>query len=267
MADEEEEEEEEVVVLGSMQVPLRPVVDAFEDIMLLWALGQPQAAPQNAFVRQSSESLRLDACGHILTIVQAPSALNEPGVTGAVLWDSAVILGKFLEHANDLHLLNLRGKRCVELGAGCGFVGCVATLLGAEVILTDLPDRLRLLQKNVAENTGQYSTQVLASVQELTWGEELDESLITPFPEFVLASDVVYNEKAVEELLCTLKWMCCSISTVILATELRNDAILEYFLESALKDFCVWRVPQSQWHPDFRSQRIAIYIMTKCQPE
>lgn len=61
---------------------------------------------------------------------------------------------------------------------------CVAALLGAEVILTDLFDRLRLLQKNVTENTRQFGSQFMAKVQELTWGEELDESLTTPSPDF-----------------------------------------------------------------------------------
>lgn len=93
--------------------------------------------------------------------------------------------------------------------------------------------------------------------------------------------------------------MCGSLSMVILAAELRNgmshnvmfffflpveftllnvknchcifmhgaDAVLEYFLEASLKDFLVWRVPQSQWHPDFQSQRVAVYIMTKIQSQ
>ena len=41
------------------------------------------------------------------------------------------------------------------------------------------------------------------------------------------------------------------------------DAILEYFLEAALKDFIVGCINQEQWHPDYRSQRVVIYIMVK----
>lgn len=46
-----------------------------------------------------------------------------PGVTGAVMWDSGVVLGKFLEHSVDSKMLVLQGKKVVELGSGCGLVG------------------------------------------------------------------------------------------------------------------------------------------------
>jgi predicted nicotinamide N-methyase len=48
---------------------------------------------------------------------------NTLGVTGGVMWDSGVVLAKLLEHAADTHGLQLRGKKCVELGAGCGLTG------------------------------------------------------------------------------------------------------------------------------------------------
>jgi predicted nicotinamide N-methyase len=58
-----------------------------------------------------------------LTVFGVALVQNKPGVTGAVLWDSVIMLGKFLEHSHDSRLLSLKGKRCIELGAGCGFVG------------------------------------------------------------------------------------------------------------------------------------------------
>ncbi|KAI7994100.1 EEF1A lysine methyltransferase 3 [Camellia lanceoleosa] len=75
-----------------------------------------------------------------------------PGLTGSVLWDKGVVLGKFLEHAIESRTILLQGKKVVELGSSCGLVGCIVALLGAEVILIDLPDRLRLLRKNVGTN-------------------------------------------------------------------------------------------------------------------
>lgn len=48
---------------------------------------------------------------------------NTPGVTGSVMWDSGVVLGKFLEHSVDSKDLSLEGKKIVELGSGCGLVG------------------------------------------------------------------------------------------------------------------------------------------------
>uniref|UniRef100_A0A1D1YXL5 Methyltransferase-like protein 21B n=1 Tax=Anthurium amnicola TaxID=1678845 RepID=A0A1D1YXL5_9ARAE len=170
--------------MGSYAAEVRLVDDAAGEIMLLWAIQQPTLARPNAFARQSSLELRLDACGHQLTICQSPSSMSNPGVTGAVMWDSGVVLGKFLENAVDLGRLLLQGKKVIELGSGCGLVGCMAALMGARVILTDLPDRLRLLKKNVELNVKGGNARGSAEVCELTWGDDLESELIEPLPEF-----------------------------------------------------------------------------------
>lgn len=41
------------------------------------------------------------------------------------------------------------------------------------------------------------------------------------------------------------------------------DAVLECFLDAALKDFMVGRVEQTQWHPDYCSHRVAMYVLVK----
>ena len=46
-----------------------------------------------------------------------------PGVIGVVMWDSGVVLGKFLEHVVDSGMLVLQGKKIVELGSSYGLVG------------------------------------------------------------------------------------------------------------------------------------------------
>ncbi|RZB60827.1 Protein N-lysine methyltransferase METTL21A isoform B [Glycine soja] len=186
-----------------------------------------------------------------------------PGVTGAVMWDSGVVLGKFLEHAVDSGMLVLQGKKIVELGSGCGLVGCIATLLGSEVIVTDLPDRLRLLRKNIETNMKHVSLRGSVTATELTWGEDPDPELIDPKPDFVIGSDVVYSEGAVVDLLETLMQLSGPNTTIFLAGELRNDAILEYFLEAAMDNFTIGRVEQTLWHPDYCSNRVVIYVLVK----
>ncbi|KAL5225869.1 hypothetical protein ABZP36_012508 [Zizania latifolia] len=243
-------------------VRLVGVSGAAGETMLLWALGQPAAQPQNAFVRQAAHSLTLDACGRRLSLLQSPSSMAAPGVTGAVVWDSGVVLAKFLEHAVDSGRLALRGARVVELGAGCGLAGCVAAHLGADVLLTDLPDRLKLLRKNVELNAGDVRGS--ARVAELVWGDDADPEWLQPPPEFVIGSDVIYNEEAVDELLITLRQLSGPhTTTIILAAELRNDVVLECFLEAAMADFQVGCVEQDEWHPEFRTKRVALFILVK----
>ncbi|GMH03916.1 hypothetical protein Nepgr_005755 [Nepenthes gracilis] len=259
----EEEKEEIKVKLGSFNGNVKVVNDASEEIMLLWGLQQPTFSKPNAFVQQSSLALHLDACGHSLSILQSPSSLINPGVTGAVMWDSGIVLGKFIEHAVDSGMLLLQGKKVVELGSGCGLVGCIAALLGAQVVLTDLPERLRLLTKNVKTNLIPSDLRGSAMVRELIWGEEPDPEVLEPLADYVLGSDVIYSEEAVGDLLATLRQLCGIHTTGILAGELRNDAVLEYFLEVAMEDFLIGRVDQTDWHPDYHSQRVVIYMLTK----
>ncbi|XAR55202.1 hypothetical protein NMG60_11035200 [Bertholletia excelsa] len=125
--DTEEEEKMKMVRMGSYRGRVRMVSSsqegASEEMMLLWGMQQPTLSKPNAFVSQSSLHLSLDACGRSLSILQSPSSLGTPGVTGSVLWDSGVVLGKFLEHAVESGMMLLQGKKVVELGAGCGLVG------------------------------------------------------------------------------------------------------------------------------------------------
>ncbi|KAL0377131.1 UNVERIFIED_CONTAM: Protein-lysine methyltransferase C42C1.13 [Sesamum calycinum] len=299
----DEEVENVVAGLGSYGGKVGLVSDCEEEIMLLWAIQQPIFSKHNAFVSQSALQLHIDACGRSLSILQSPSSLGTPGVTGSVMWDSGIILGKFLEHSVESGTIFLQGKNVIELGSGCGLVGGIklmrwygvakkmvkqgylflrmgssaltpymtalsnlaqlhCCLLGAQVILTDLPDRLKLLKKNVETNL-YGDVRGSATVNELTWGDDLDTDITDPSPDFVLGSDVVYSEGAVLDLMETLVGLCGKQTTVILAGELRNDAILEYFLEAAMKEFVVGRVDQDQWHPDYCSSRVAIYVLVK----
>ncbi|XP_028805620.1 protein-lysine methyltransferase METTL21D-like isoform X2 [Neltuma alba] len=245
-----EEEEAVMANLGSYGGKVRLLAEgeesAAEEIMLLWAIQQPTLSKPNAFVSQSSLNLRLDSCGHSLSILQSPSSLSAPGVTGSVMWDSGVVLGKFLEHSVDSGRLVLQGKKIVELGSGCGLVGFIAALLGGQVILTDLPDRLRLLRKNIETNIKHVDVRGTATATELIWGEDPDLELTEPAPDYV-----------------TLGQLSGTKTTIFLAGELRNDAILEYFIEAAMKNFEIGRVDQTLWHPDYRSNRVALYVMVK----
>ncbi|KAL1356243.1 hypothetical protein AAHE18_05G170100 [Arachis hypogaea] len=233
--DEEEEREDATMAkLGSYGGEVRLVVDgeesAAEEIMLLWGIQQPTLSKPNSFVSQSSLKLSIDSCGHSLSILQSPSSL---------------------------------GKKIVELGSGCGLVGCIAALLGGEVILTDLPDRLRLLRKNIETNMKQFCLRGSVTATELIWGDDADLELVKPMPDYVLGSDVVYSEGAVEDLLETLGQLCGPNTTIFLAGELRNDAILEYFLEAAMNNFRIGRVDQNLWHPDYCSNRVVLYVLVK----
>ncbi|KAL5746993.1 hypothetical protein ACOSP7_023984 [Xanthoceras sorbifolium] len=60
------------------------------------------------------------------------------------------------------------------------------------------------------------------------------------------------------DLLDTLLQLCGSETTIFLA-----DSVLEYFLEAAMKGFVIGRVEQTQWHLDYCSRRVVMYILVK----
>lgn len=83
------------------------------------------------------------------------------------------------------HLINAANSLSIMLYSYLFFfLSCIAALLGGEVILTDLPDRLRLLRKNIETNMKHISLRGSITATELTWGEDPDPEIIDPTPDY-----------------------------------------------------------------------------------
>lgn len=139
---------------------------------------------------------------------------------GAVMWPAALALCSFLD--NNRHMVNLQGKEVLELGAGTGLVTIVASLLGAAVTATDLPDVLGNLRSNVMRNTRglcRHTPQIAA----LSWGYDLRRAYPSSVYhyDYVLAADVVYHHDYLGELLATMKHFCQPGTTLIWANKVR----------------------------------------------
>ncbi|RMD40639.1 hypothetical protein DV735_g4509, partial [Chaetothyriales sp. CBS 134920] len=124
--------------------------------------------------------------------------LHEPSLTGDNLglktWASSLLLAK--------RLITLRAEvacdkgRVLELGAGTGLVGISAACLwGASVVLTDLPDIVPNLAKNVSLNSdlivasgGEADTRVLDWSDVSTMPQHQSEKYHT-----IIAADPIYS--------------------------------------------------------------------------
>ncbi|XP_051234184.1 uncharacterized protein LOC127351071 [Dicentrarchus labrax] len=154
---------------------------------------------------------------------------------GAVMWPAALALCSFLD--NNRQRVNLQGKEVLELGAGTGLVTIVASLLGASVTATDLPEVLGNLRANVMRNTRgncRHTPQFAA----LSWGYDLERtypSSVYPY-DYVLAADVVYHHDFLDELLVTMKHFCKPGTTLIWANKVRFETDLT-FTENFKKAF------------------------------
>ncbi|TNM90974.1 hypothetical protein fugu_003263 [Takifugu bimaculatus] len=154
---------------------------------------------------------------------------------GAVMWPGALALCSFLD--NNRQMVDVRGKEVLELGAGTGLVTIVASLLGASVTATDLPEVLSNLKANVMRNTRgrcRHTPQVAA----LVWGHDLETTYPTSVYryDYVLAADVVYHHDFLNELLDTMKHFCRPGTTLIWANKVRFEGDLK-FMEDFQKTF------------------------------
>ncbi|XP_007421355.1 protein-lysine methyltransferase METTL21E-like [Python bivittatus] len=154
--------------------------------------------------------------GHQIKITEAKDSY------GAVVWPSALVLCHFLE--TNVKLYNMVDKNVIEIGAGTGLVSIVASLLGACVTSTDLPELLGNLQYNVLRNT-KLKCKHEPQVKELVWGVDLQKNFPRPSSQFdyILAADVVYHHPYLEELLLTFDHLCMDNTTIIWAMQFRLE--------------------------------------------
>eukprot|EP00931_Biecheleriopsis_adriatica_P066095 TRINITY_DN40509_c0_g1_i1.p1 TRINITY_DN40509_c0_g1~~TRINITY_DN40509_c0_g1_i1.p1 ORF type:complete len:394 (-),score=57.58 TRINITY_DN40509_c0_g1_i1:88-1131(-) len=127
---------------------------------------------------------------------------------GASLWLASRVLLNFLERDFFAGQADLRGLKLLELGAGCGLPGMGLAQLGADVVLTDVPELCPLLDLNVALNFSSTTDgNTPPRVAPLTWGNRSDLVNLVRSEQkfdFVIASDICYDKYSLGELFETL---------------------------------------------------------------
>jgi predicted nicotinamide N-methyase len=162
----------------------------------------------------------------------------------AELWASGVAL------AHDVSMRSLRGRPTLELGCGLGLPSIAAARAGGRVLATDWsPDAVRATADNAERNGVDVET------LRCSWAEP--DALVerAPWP-LVLASDVLYERRNVEQLLELLPRLVDQTGLVLLADPGRVPA--ERFLEAAPEQG--WTV-RSIASP--RAPRVLIHRLTR----
>lgn len=155
--------------------------------------------------------------GRTLTIFQNWDKIG----VAAVVWDAAIVLGRYLEKKAP----ELQGKKVIELGAGTGVAGIVASFLGGKVTITDRKMAINITRMNVEGNLG--DNQRTVEIKELEWGQNVT-SFSPPF-EYILGADIVYIEETFPALLKTLLDLCDGNSVVLLSCKIRYDRDVRFF--------------------------------------
>lgn len=185
--------------------------------------------------------------------------------TGLKLWDGAFLLARYLENGVTFPAGFWCNKRCVELGSGCGLVGIVAWLLGARVILTDMPSAVNHTKVCVTLNTDRLTQEdsLLAGrladieVQSYCWGENTD-SFVCPF-DFVLGSDIVYHPEATQSLITSLKLFSGPQTVTLISYKQRGLGEEIFFTELTNSGFTFKEISRDYHPPDFQDSGYNIF--------
>ncbi|GJN22562.1 hypothetical protein PR202_gb10140 [Eleusine coracana subsp. coracana] len=145
----------------------------------------------------STSAISLEVMGHRLHISQDPNSKH----LGTTVWDASMVFVKFLEKNSRKGRFcpsKLKGKRVIELGAGCGLAGFGMALLGCDVITTDQVEVLPLLMRNVERNKSWISQSNSDSgslgsmtVAELDWGNKAHIKAVAPPFDYIIGTDVM----------------------------------------------------------------------------
>ncbi|KAF8039480.1 hypothetical protein BT93_B1876 [Corymbia citriodora subsp. variegata] len=209
--------------------------------------------------------ITIDILGHQLQFAQDPNSKH----LGTTVWDASMVLVKYLEKNSRRGRFcpsKLKGKRVIELGAGCGVAGFGMALLGCDVVTTDQAEVLPLLRRNVERNTSrilQMNPDSFGSIQvaELDWGNMEHIKAVHPPFDFIIGTDVVYAEHLLEPLLETIYALSGPRTCILLGYEMRSTSVHEQMMQMWKRSFVLKPIPKSKMHGKYQHPSIQLFMM------
>ncbi|KAL7153950.1 hypothetical protein ABFS83_04G202000 [Erythranthe nasuta] len=215
----------------------------------------------------NTSAVIFEVLGHQLHFAQDPNSKH----LGTTVWDASMVFAKFLEkncRRGRFSPSKLKGKRVIELGAGCGVAGFGMALLGCDVVTTDQTEVLPLLMRNVDRNTSRILQIAPGSdsfgsmkVAELNWGNADHIRAVEPPFDYIIGTDVVYAEHLLEPLLQTILALSGPRTTIVLGYELRSTNVHDQMLDLWKRNFEVKSVPKSKMHSEYQHPSIQLFMM------
>ncbi|KAG2305405.1 hypothetical protein Bca52824_034056 [Brassica carinata] len=214
----------------------------------------------------STCTVTLEVLGHKLNFAQDPNSKH----LGTTVWDASMVFAKYLGkncRKGRFSPSKLKGKRAIELGAGCGVAGFAMAMLGCDVVSTDQKEVLPLLKRNVEWNTstilqmnpGSGFIIWIARVAELDWGNEDHIRAV----ERHLTMSSVYSEQLLEPLLHTILALSGPKTTVMLGYEIRSTIVHDKMLQMWKDNFEVKTIPRSKMDGEYQDPSIHLYLMSQ----
>lgn len=158
--------------------------------------------------------------------------VGDDGIAG-LQWAGGVRLARLFDE------MEWKGKRCLELGAGCGLTSCVVAALGGSVVCTDA--EIAHARATMEANSGamrlragdDWIEPVCATFE---WGPDLPAGVRGEY-DVVFAGDCLYAESHAADLLCALCAAAPHENTVVWVCGAVSDDAHRAFRELAPKAF------------------------------
>ena len=138
-------------------------------------------------------------------LLASPSATTDPELTGQLIWPVSTLVSHFI--ASPMGKKLIKGKNVIELGAGCGLPGIVASQSGASHVT--FTDGNEVVVNTLLEQNAKRYAKCPTSVCQFVWGN-IDHfnnvrSITRRSFDVVLAADVVQWPAVLEPLIHTIK--------------------------------------------------------------
>ncbi|KAG9444329.1 hypothetical protein H6P81_015669 [Aristolochia fimbriata] len=222
---------------------------------------------EDRFNSPNTSAVALDVLGHQLQFSQDPNSKH----LGTTVWDASMVFVKYLERncrKGRFSPVKLKGKRVIELGAGCGLAGFGMALLGCDVVSTDQVEVLPLLMRNVERNVSRITQTNHDSgsfgsinVAELDWGNKEHIQAVDPPFDYIIGTDVVYAEHLLDPLMQTIFGLSGPRTTIMLGYEIRSTSVHKQMLEMWKNNFEVKTIPKTKMDSKYQHDSIQLFIM------
>ncbi|XP_078420594.1 EEF1A lysine methyltransferase 3-like [Cetorhinus maximus] len=149
------------------------------------------------FIQEDDDFTRkeyYETCGFHLEIGVNP--LSDLGF-GTTVWEAALALCQYFEKEK----IRFWNKKVIELGAGTGLLSILTALLGGDVTITDKPELLKQIERNVSFNLSP-SFKHHVKIRALSWG--CDHILFPSDYDYILGSDILCFPENIPLILDTL---------------------------------------------------------------
>lgn len=202
---------------------------------------------------------------------------------GGTMWDGSACLANYIEYLWTADPAFFKGKRILELGAGCSLPGLLCSRLDPErVILSDIPDAMEMINENISRNkeimakdAAQQRNLENTFALVLEWTSEKDMKSCIELNDgkpldIILASDCVYDIRAVEPFLHALRVLATEHTLVFFGhPKARNKEASDIFWASIVEDFLVEKVSADMFNKGkgFKQPHEGVFVLRKKKQE